>query len=91
LDGTSGMVSFEIDGSVEDANLFMSHLDLFINTASLGGVESLVTRPVQTSHSGMAPEERIAAGIKDELIRLSIGIEDVEDLIADLGQALKKI
>jgi len=91
LDGTSGMVSFEIDGSVEDANLFMSHLDLFINTASLGGVESLVTRPVQTSHSGMAPEERMAAGIKDELIRLSIGIEDAEDLITDLGQALKKI
>ena len=91
LDGTSGMVSFEIDGSVEDANLFMSHLDLFINTASLGGVESLVTRPVQTSHSGMKPEERMAAGIKDELIRLSIGIEDAEDLIADLGQALEKI
>ena len=91
LDGTSGMVSFEVDGSVEDANLFISHLDLFINTASLGGVESLVTRPVQTSHSGMKPEERIAAGIKDELIRLSIGIEDAEDLIADLGQALEKI
>ncbi len=91
LDGTSGMVSFEIDGSVEEANLFMSHLNLFINTASLGGVESLVTRPVQTSHSGMAPEERLAAGIQDELIRLSIGIEDVEDLIADLGQALEKI
>ena len=91
LDGTSGMVSFEIDGSVEDANFFMSHLDLFINTASLGGVESLVTRPVQTSHSGMTPEERMAAGIRDELIRLSIGIEDAEDLIGDLGQALKKI
>ena len=91
LDGTSGMVSFEIDGSVEDANLFMSHLDLFINTASLGGVESLVTRPVQTAHSGMTPEERMAAGIRDELIRLSIGIEDAEDLIGDLGQALKKI
>ena len=91
LDGTSGMVSFEIDGSIEEANLFMSHLNLFINTASLGGVESLVTRPVQTSHSGMAPEERLAAGIQDELIRLSIGIEDVEDLIADLGQALEKI
>ena len=91
LDGPSGMVSFEIDGSIEEANLFMSHLNLFINTASLGGVESLVTRPVQTSHSGMAPEERLAAGIQDELIRLSIGIEDAEDLIADLGQALEKI
>jgi cystathionine beta-lyase/cystathionine gamma-synthase len=91
LDDFGGMVSFEIDGGVKDADNFISHLTLFINTASLGGVESLVTRPVQTSHSGMEPEERIAAGIKDELIRLSIGIEDVEDLIADLGQALKKI
>jgi cystathionine beta-lyase/cystathionine gamma-synthase len=54
-------------------------------------VESLVTRPVQTSHSGMESEERIAAGIKDELIRLSIGIEDAEDLISDLRQALEKI
>ena len=91
LDGTSGMVSFVIDGDVNDANLFMSYLDLFINTASLGGVESLVTRPAQTSHSGMAPQERLAAGIKDELIRLSIGIENAEDLITDLNQALGKI
>jgi len=86
-----GMVSFEIAGGVKDADNFISHLTLFINTASLGGVESLVTRPVQTSHSGMKPEERKAARIKDELIRLSIGIEDAEDLIADLGQALEKI
>ena len=91
LDGFSGMVSFEIDGGVKDADNFISHLTLFINTASLGGVESLVTRPVQTSHSGMKPEERMAAGIKDELIRLSVGIEDAEDLIFDLGQALEKI
>ena len=91
LDDFGGMVSFEIDGGVKDADNFISYLTLFINTASLGGVESLVTRPVQTSHSGMEPAERIAAGIRDELIRLSIGIEDVEDLIADLGQALEKI
>ena len=91
LDDFGGMVSFEIDGGVKDADNFISYLTLFINTASLGGVESLVTRPVQTSHSGMEPAERIAAGIKDELIRLSIGIEDAEDLIADLGQALEKI
>ena len=89
--GFSGMVSFEIDGNVDDADRFMSSLTLFINTASLGGVESLVTRPVQTSHSGMAKEDRLASGIKDELIRMSIGIEDAEDLIADLDQALDKI
>ena len=89
--GFSGMVSFEIDSNVDDADRFMSSLTLFVNTASLGGVESLVTRPVQTSHSGMAKEDRLASGIKDELIRMSIGIEDAEDLIADLDQALDKI
>ena len=84
------MVSFEIEGSVDDADTFISKLTLFINAPSLGGVESLVTRPVQTSHSGMSPKERMKSGIKDELIRLSIGIEDAEDLIADLDQALEK-
>lgn len=89
--GFGGMVSFEIDSNVDDADRFMSSLTLFVNTASLGGVESLVTRPVQTSHSGMAKEDRLASGIKDELIRMSIGIEDAEDLIADLDQSLDKI
>lgn len=88
LDGCGGMVSFEIDGGVEKANNFLENVYLFINTASLGGVESLATRPSQTSHSGMTKEEREAAGIKDELIRLSIGIEDVDDLIDDLDNAL---
>ena len=91
LEGYGGMVSFEIEGSVDDADTFISKLTLFINAPSLGGVESLVTRPVQTSHSGMSPKERMKSGIKDELIRLSIGIEDAEDLIADLDQALEKI
>ena len=85
------MVSFEIDGNVNDADMFISNLTLFINAPSLGGVESLVTRPVQTSHSGMSPKERAAAGIKDELIRMSIGIEAKEDLIADLKQALEQL
>ena len=91
LDGCGGMVSFEINGNVDDADMFISNLTLFINAPSLGGVESLVTRPVQTSHSGMSPKERAAAGIKDELIRISIGIEAEEDLIADLEQALEII
>ncbi len=91
LDGFGGMVSFEIDGKVEDANKILDNLEIFINTASLGGVESLATRPSQTSHSGMTKEERKAAGIDDKLIRLSIGIEDVDDLIDDLNQALNSI
>ena len=91
LDGYGGMVSFEIDGSVQDADNFLANLNLFTNTASLGGVESLVTRPAQTSHSSMSNEDRLSAGIKDELIRMSIGIEDVVDLIADLDKAFDKI
>ncbi len=91
LDGFGGMVSFEIDGDINDADHFISGLSLFINAPSLGGVESLVTRPAQTSHSGMSKTEREAAGINDELIRLSIGIEAVEDLIANLDHALTKI
>ena len=91
LDGFGGMVSFEINGTVEDADKFMSYLTLFINAPSLGGVESLITRPAQSSHSGMSQEERSAAGIKDELIRMSIGIEAIEDLIADIEYALEKI
>lgn len=91
LDGFGGMISFEIECSVEEADKFISNLSLFINSPSLGGVESLVTRPVQTSHSGMSSDERADAGIKDELIRLSIGIEAVEDLIADLDESLNNI
>jgi cystathionine beta-lyase/cystathionine gamma-synthase len=90
LDGFGGMVSFEIDGDVEKTDKFISNLTLFINAPSLGGVESLVTRPALTSHSGMSKEDREASGIKDELIRMSIGIEAVEDLIADIDNALGK-
>jgi len=91
LDGFGGMVSFEVDGGVDIADKFISNLILFCNAPSLGGVESLVTRPVQTSHSGMSKEDREDSGIKDELIRMSVGIEAVEDLIADLDNALEKI
>lgn len=90
LDGFGGMVSFEVDGDVQEADKFLSNLTLFINAPSLGGVESLVTRPALTSHSGMSKEDREASGIKNELIRMSIGIEAVEDLIADIDNALGK-
>ncbi|HNH84846.1 MAG TPA: PLP-dependent transferase, partial [Acidobacteriota bacterium] len=58
---------------------------------SLGGVESLITRPVQTSHSGLSPEDRQKAGISNGLIRVSVGLEATEDLIEDFSDALKKI
>ncbi len=89
LDGFGGMLSFELQGDVARADRFMQRLALPIIAPSLGGVETLITRPATTSHAGMPPTERAAHGISDRLIRLSVGIEATEDLIADLSQALK--
>jgi cystathionine beta-lyase/cystathionine gamma-synthase len=83
------MVSFELDGDAESARRAVARLQLPVDAPSLGGVESLVTRPVTTSHSGVPPAEREKLGIRDGLIRYSVGIEAVEDLIDDLRQALE--
>ncbi|MEE8336165.1 MAG: aminotransferase class I/II-fold pyridoxal phosphate-dependent enzyme [Candidatus Neomarinimicrobiota bacterium] len=88
LDGFGGMLSFELKGGTDRADNFINSLIIPINAPSLGGVESLITRPVLTSHSGMNPTQRQNAGINDKLIRLSVGIEAVDDLLDDLSQAL---
>ena len=88
LCGFSAMISFELTGDVSAADAFIGRLEYPICTASLGGVESLVTRPVQTSHSLLSSEELAEAGISDTLIRYSVGIESADDLIADLKRAL---
>ena len=88
LCGFSAMISFELTGDVSAADAFIGRLEYPICTASLGGVESLVTRPVQTSHSLLSAEELVEAGISDTLIRYSVGIESADDLISDLKQAL---
>ena len=88
LCGFGAMISFELTGDVHAADAFIGRLEYPICTASLGGVESLVTRPVQTSHSLLSAEELEEAGISDTLIRYSVGIESGDDLIADLKQAL---
>ena len=90
LSGFSAMVSFEMVGGKTRSIKFMDQLDIAINAPSLGGVETLITRPALSSHSGMDPAERVKAGITDSLIRLSVGIESVDDLITDLDQALIK-
>ena len=87
--GCGGVLSFEIAGGVADANRLMARLHRPVIAPSLGGVETLVTRPVQTSHSGMTPEQRRSAGISDKLIRVAVGIEDGDDLCADFAQALE--
>ena len=89
FDGFSGMLSFELKGGVQAAERFIQNTTLPISAPSLGGVETLITRPATTSHSGMSPEERIALGISDTLIRVSVGIEATEDIIEDFDQALK--
>lgn len=91
FDGFSGMLSFELRGGLEAATRFLANVHLPIEAPSLGGIESLVTRPATTSHSGMSPEDRRRLGITDSLIRVSVGIEDTEELIEDFAQALKKL
>jgi len=88
LAGFGGMVSFELKGGLAAAQRFMQRVTIPIIAPSLGGVETLISRPAVTSHAGMSPQERRAAGIRDALIRLSVGIEDHRDLIADFENAL---
>ena len=89
LDGYGGMMSFELNGGVKAAENLIQRITLPICAPSLGGVESLITRPATTSHSGMSQKERESLGISDSLVRLSVGIEATEDLIEDFDQALK--
>jgi cystathionine beta-lyase/cystathionine gamma-synthase len=89
FDGFSGMLSFEIKGGVDAAERFMQRARLPIVAPSLGGVETLITRPSTTSHSGMSSEDRHRLGITDSLIRVSVGIEATEDIIEDFDQALR--
>jgi cystathionine beta-lyase len=82
--GFGGMLSFEIKG---DPEKFIKKLKLIHRAVSLGGVESTLSQPVKTSHAKLSPVERKEAGISDKLLRLSIGIEEAEDIIADIRQA----
>ncbi len=87
--GFSGMLSFELHDDVEATEHFISRLRLPLIAPSLGGVETLVTRPATTSHAGMSRADRERIGISDKLVRVSVGIEATEDVIADFKQALE--
>ena len=91
MSGGGGVLSFEVDGSGDDARQLAEALRLFTLAPSLGGVDSLVTIPVLTSHAMISAEMRQKMGVTEQLIRLSVGIENAQDLIADLEQALKKV
>lgn len=89
--GFGAMLSFELKGSEDEIRLFLEQLNYFSLAESLGGVESLVAHPATMTHAGMDPDARRGAGISDQLLRLSIGLEDSEDLITDLAQALDTV
>ena len=88
MPGFGGIVTFFIKGDLADARRFLERCEVFSLAESLGGVESLVDHPAIMTHASVPAERRAELGISDQLIRLSVGIEDCDDLIADLEQAL---
>ena len=90
MSGFSGMVSFEVKGGLAEARRVLGGLRIFKIAESLGGVESLVELPAIMTHASIPKEERKKSGLDDGLIRLSVGVEDVEDLLEDLKQALER-
>jgi cystathionine beta-lyase/cystathionine gamma-synthase len=91
FDGFGGVLSFELKGGTEKAQQLIERMTLPISAPSLGGVETLITRPATTSHSGMSREDRNRLGISDRLIRFSVGIEATGDLLEDFDQALQAL
>jgi cystathionine beta-lyase/cystathionine gamma-synthase len=91
MSGGGGMLSFEVEGTGEDAKRMTEALRLFTLAPSLGGVDSLVSIPVLTSHAMISPDQRQKMGVTEQLIRLSVGIENADDLIADLEHALAAV
>lgn len=89
LDGFGGMLALDLLGGVKAADRFVRRLKVWTHAPSLGGVESLVSEPRFTSHAHLTSEQRAKAGIPDGFVRLSVGIEDADDLIGDLEQALR--
>lgn len=91
MDGFGGVLTIELNGGREQAVKVADNLSVFLLATSLGGVESLVSQPCATSHYGISQEERERRGITDSMLRLSVGLEDAQDLIADLEQALSQL
>jgi len=91
MSGFGGMISFCLKADANGVKRFLSNLNVFLLAESLGGVESLINNPSKMTHASIPEEERKKIGITDNLIRISVGIEDVEDLITDLDNALKSL
>ncbi len=91
MSGFGGVVSFEVHGSLEDTSRFIDALEIPYIAPSLGGVDSLIEQPALMSYFEKTTEERLEVGIKDNLVRFAIGVEDAADIIADLAQALRAL
>ncbi len=91
MDGPGAMISFELKGGLKAGKVLMDNVRLAMLAVSLGGIETLIQHPASMTHSKMAKDKRAAAGITDGLVRFSVGIEDLKDIIADLDQALAKV
>ncbi len=91
MSGFGGVLSFELEGNLNTAIKFLQSLKIIAIAESLGAVESLIDHPASMTHAAVPKEDREAIGLSDTLIRLSVGIEDPEDLISDLSQALDKV
>jgi len=91
MNGPGSMISFEVKGGVEAGKVVMDNMKLALLAVSLGGVETLIQHPASMTHSKLSDEKQLAGGITKGLVRLAVGIEDVEDIIADLDQALAMI
>ncbi len=91
MSGFGSMMSFGLHGGYHAGEKLMNHVQLALLAVSLGGVETLIQHPASMTHAGISPENKLAAGITDDLVRLSVGIEDVGDIIADLESGLKEV
>jgi cystathionine gamma-lyase len=91
MHGFGGMISVDLNSDLDGARRFLENVKIFALAESLGGVESLIEHPAIMTHATIPPETRAKLGIGDGLVRLSVGVEDLEDLRADLAQALKSI
>jgi O-acetylhomoserine (thiol)-lyase len=89
--GFGAMVVFGIKGGMTAGRTFIDSLKLFSHLANVGDAKSLALHPASTSHSQLSEEDRLQGGLTEDLVRLSIGIEHIDDILADLDQALKKI
>ena len=88
MNGFGGMVTLALRGGIDDARRFLERLTIFVCAESLGGVESLAEHPALMTHASLPAAIRAELGIDDSLVRLSVGVEDVDDLIDDIEQAL---